>query len=65
MAPDWCLVSPTGTLLQNGLHPQRLAGMVYSPLTRTWALSEDLQVNFIGCWAAPREQENNTSIPIA
>ena len=47
----------TGTLLQNGLHPHRLAGMVYSPVTRTWALSDDLAVNYIGsfCAAAPRD----------
>jgi len=29
---------------------QTLAGMVYSPLTRTWRLSSDTAVNYIASW---------------
>lgn len=42
----------TGVLLQHGMHPYHVAGMVYSPLSQAWALSDDTSVNYIGSWVA-------------
>jgi 2-polyprenyl-3-methyl-5-hydroxy-6-metoxy-1,4-benzoquinol methylase len=37
-------------LLRSGFQLEELAGMVFSPLTRTWRLSTDTAVNYIGSW---------------
>ena len=39
--------APSGMLLDSGFEVERLAGMVYSPLSARWSLSSDTAVNYI------------------
>ena len=53
-----CVLPLSGMLLETGFEVERLAGMLYSPLSGQWSLSSDTAVNYIlSARRLPRKSE--------